>query len=144
MTVQSLDHYTINPTELDTSVAFYETVIGLRNGERPDFPFPGAWLYCGDRPVLHFIGDNSDGTGPGSGALDHVAFRCTGLEAYTQGLRDRNIEFIERDVPGVPLHQVFFKDPDGVKVELNFWDEAEADTDTTTEYQLPKVPKVAE
>ena len=30
--------------DLDATVAFYVEAIGLANGERPPFPFPGAWL----------------------------------------------------------------------------------------------------
>ncbi len=137
MTIQSLDHYTINVAALEASVAFYEGVVGLHNGDRPAFPFPGAWLYCGDIPIVHLVADNADSASEGTGTIDHVAFRCADLDAYTQDLRDRSIAFIERDVPGFPLHQVFLKDPDGVTIELNFWDETE--TSTSTDYEMPRV-----
>ncbi len=56
MTVRSLDHYTIRTADVDASVAFYVDVLGLRNGKRPAFTVPGAWLYCGDSPAVHLIG----------------------------------------------------------------------------------------
>ena len=123
MAVQTLDHFTINTADLDRSVDFYTNVLGLRNGDRPAFQFPGAWLYCGDRPVVHLIGGEGRAS-KGTGTLDHVAFRATDLPIYRERLRAREAEFTERDVPGMPLHQVFLEDPDGVTIELNFWDEA--------------------
>ena len=33
--------------------------------------------------------------------------------------------FEVRKVPARPLQQVFLHDPDGVMIELNFWDEAD-------------------
>ena len=122
MAVNSLDHCTINTADLDASVAFYTEVLGLRNGERPPFGFPGAWLYCGDHPVVHLIG-GSRRTEAGTGAIDHIAFRASGLKEYTRRLGERGIPFKERDVPGQPLYQLFLEDPDGVTIEINFRDE---------------------
>jgi hypothetical protein len=34
-------------------VQFYEDVLGFVNGPRPQFNFPGAWLYSAGHPVLH-------------------------------------------------------------------------------------------
>ncbi len=123
MAVQTLDHFTINTTDLQRSVAFYTDVLGLRAGDRPAFDFPGAWLYCGDRPVVHLIG--RDGPAQmGTGTLDHVAFRANDVQTYRERLLRREAAFTERDVPGMPLHQVILEDPNGVTIELNFWEEA--------------------
>ena len=125
MTVRSLDHYTIRTADLDASVAFYVDVLGLRHGERPTFTVPGAWLYCGDSPTVHLIGGN----GPkdaGTGAIDHVAFRASGLAEFTGHLRQLGIPFDERTPPGTRTRQVFVKDPDGLTVEVNFPGEAPA------------------
>lgn len=125
MAVNALDHCTIKTADLDASVAFYSEILGLRNGLRPPFGFPGAWLYCGEDPVVHLIG-GSRRAEAGTGAIDHIAFRASGLEEYTRRLRERGIPFKERDVPGQALHQVFLEDPDGVAIEINFRDEAPA------------------
>ncbi|RLA53369.1 MAG: hypothetical protein DRR42_04955, partial [Gammaproteobacteria bacterium] len=42
MSIQALDHYTINVADLDASVRFYQDVVGLKKGERPPVPIPGA------------------------------------------------------------------------------------------------------
>ncbi len=123
MAINALDHYNIKTADLDASVAFYTEILGLADGPRPSFDAPGAWLYCGDRPVVHLT---TGGTGKdsGTGAIDHVAFRAGGLDDTRARLNERGIAFRERDVPGRPLHQLFLTDPDGVTIEINFRDEA--------------------
>lgn len=135
MTVQSLDHYTIVTADLDRSVAFYTDVLGLTNGDRPDFDFPGAWIYVGDKPVVHLLGKDGarlmadkgvtgGGDEPkGTGSIHHVAFRAAGIDDYVSRLTAQDIRHTQQNVPGWPLKQVFLQDPDGVTIELNFWEE---------------------
>jgi hypothetical protein len=52
--------------------------------------------------------------------FDHVSFRTKGLKAMRERLRKLNVKFEEVPVPGFPLHQIFFRDPVGMKVELTF------------------------
>jgi hypothetical protein len=56
----------------------------------------------------------------GSGVIDHVAFRCTGLDEMLARLQAAGVEFNERQVDNEALYQLFLFDPNGVKVELNF------------------------
>ena len=146
MDIKRVDHYSIRTRDLDRSVRFYTEVIGLKAGPRPPFDFPGFWLYSGEPPadlnnsarnygLVHLMGWNPDKPGSldayvgarpdaklesGTGSLDHVAFAATGREAMLERCRGRGVEFIERAVPILGLHQVFIKDPDGVTLELNF------------------------
>lgn len=120
MPIGELDHYNIITADLDRSVSFYEQVLGLRNGKRPDFGIPGAWLYSGARAVVHLIGvDKNDKSG--AGTIDHVAFRAEDFETTRQTLTAKGVEFSEVNIPDFDLRQIFVHDPDGVKIELNFY-----------------------
>ncbi len=119
MPIQGLDHFTVNAADLDRSRRFYAEVLGLTDGDRPPFDFPGAWLYCGERPIVHLIGGRAGGEG-GTGTLDHIALSARGLAEMVDRLQAMEIAYTSRTVPRAGLHQVFVHDPDGVMVELNF------------------------
>jgi len=133
MSLTRLDHFSVRTADVAGTRAFYEDVLGLRNGPRPNFPFPGAWLYAGEQPVVHVIGvDPRDSSGlseylggrgdgaTGSGAFDHIAFAASDLDGMRKHFTARGVAFNERDVPGLALHQIFLKDPNGLTIELNF------------------------
>lgn len=115
-----LDHATINTADVDGTVEFFGTYLGLRSGFRPDFGFPGAWLYAedGDYPILHLIGID-EAKQPG-GSFDHLAFRGVDLPAYIEKLRAHDEEFSVAAVVETPLSQVHHFDPNGVKIEVTF------------------------
>ena len=46
--------------------------------------------------------------------------RGVDVERTRQRLRELRIAFDELPVPGYPLYQIFFKDPQGLKIELTF------------------------
>ncbi len=125
MPLTALDHYTIRTSDLDRSVRFYAEILGLESGARPPFRFPGAWLYCDGRPVVHLV-QRGQKAGGETGAVDHLAFRANGLADFTRHLAERGVVFEESEVPGLGLHQVFLSDPDGVRIEVNFPGEAPA------------------
>ena len=136
MSIEKLDHYTIRTKDLESTRRFYTEVMGLEIGPRPNFSFPGAWLYQGRNAVVHVIGiDPSDASGlqdylgdkgsdsqPGTGPIDHVAFVGSDLGAMRERFQSARVPFRERTVPTLNLHQVFLEDPNGVTIELNFPD----------------------
>jgi catechol 2,3-dioxygenase-like lactoylglutathione lyase family enzyme len=123
MPIETLDHYSVRTFDVETSRSFYQDVIGLKVGPRPDFPFPGAWLYAGERPVVHIIGINEEKArdlAEDTGSFDHVAFVASDLPAMRKHFAAKQIEFRERTVPGLNITQLFVVDPNGVTIELNF------------------------
>ena len=124
--VSGLDHYTLRcrADEIDVLRDFYAAVLGLRAGRRPDFDFPGHWLYLGDRPVVHVAGrlppDAPDGAPGQTGRFDHLSFVGTDRAAVEAHLDRTGVRYQGTPVPGFPLYQLFFHDPVGMKVELTF------------------------
>jgi catechol 2,3-dioxygenase-like lactoylglutathione lyase family enzyme len=134
MALNLLAHYSIRTTKLAETRDFYCDLLGLHDGARPQFNFPGHWLYLGDRDVVHLVGiDPHDSQGlkdylgdkpldalTGSGSVDHVAFFATDLAAMHRRLKERGASHRDRSVPSLGLHQVFIEDPNGITIELNY------------------------
>lgn len=119
MAVTGMEHFTILTEDLDRTIAFYGDLLGLVPGWRPPLSFPGAWLYCGDRAVLHVVG-GAKVPSPPSGVIDHMAFAATGLGGTVQRLAGAGIAYTLNRVPGSGTWQMFFRDPNGARVELDF------------------------
>ena len=125
--IEGLDHINIRTARLDEMIAWYGAVLGMHPGPRPDFPFPGAWLYAGDRALVHLVGVEAEPTDPGQDLrLEHGAFRASGYRALKVLLEDRGERFRLSKVPGFPIVQVNLWDPDGNHLHVDF-DEAEVD-----------------
>jgi len=123
MPALALNHYNIRAGQplIGRVRDFYVDVIGLHEGWRPPFNFPGHWLYAGDAAVVHLVATSDEQTeAPPPSVLDHVAFTCTGYDEFESRLRERGIEFRASGVPGAAVRQLFVKDPAGNGVELNF------------------------
>ena len=122
-----MNHFTILTDNLDATVDFYEDLLGLAPGARPPFTFPGAWMYAatGGEAILHII------AGPTlseqrAGVIDHMAFTGKNLPDVLRRLKARNHPYDLRHLPGSGVWQLFFHDPNGAKVELDF-DSTETD-----------------
>ena len=133
MAIERLDHYSIRTTDVDGTRKFYTEVLGFEVGPRPNFPFPGVWLYQGGIAVVHVVGidpNDSGGlqdylgergaTGDGTGSIDHVAFVGRDFAAMRGQFEAAKVPFRERKVPNMDLMQIFVSDPNGVTIELNF------------------------
>lgn len=124
MAVQDINHiniYTHQPL-LDEVRDFYVNVIGLTEGPRPNFPFPGYWLYAQGKPILHLMEktDAEPAADIGVSHLDHIALTCEGLDETLEHLETIKAEFVRREIPEFNMVQLFIKDPSGLGVELNF------------------------
>lgn len=138
MSLNSLDHCSIRTVKLEETRDFYVDILGMTDGDRPEFPFPGAWLYVDGTAVVHLVGvDPDDPSGlqeylggeisaealDGSGAFDHIAFRAKEPESVRGRLKKRGYPYRERKVPNMDLFQIFVEDPNGIMIELNYWNE---------------------
>ena len=142
MPLSHIEHFLVAADDIDATRDWYARVLGMRSGPHPDFGFPVHWMYLGDTDVVHigpsaraasenqkkYLGRTSGKSAQedGTGAIDHIAFRASGLRAMLAHLEKEKIPFTRRRANGQALFQVFFYDPNGIKSELNY-DAAEAD-----------------
>jgi len=127
MKTLELDHYNlIAPRDvLEELRLFYTETVGLTVGNRPRFKVFGYWLYAGDRAVLHLNESPQDISSPsGENSFNHAAFKCSGLKEFERRLARQGVEYKTSRNTELKRVQLFFSDPAGNGVELNFPDES--------------------
>jgi catechol 2,3-dioxygenase-like lactoylglutathione lyase family enzyme len=128
MRVTHIDHYNIRLKQSDLKAVrdFYVNVIGLTEGARPKFQFPGYWLYGGsEAAILHLaatLPESADGISPTkpTGQFDHISLKASDAVSARARLNQHGVPFEERPVPGWRMNQIFLTDPAGLKIELTF------------------------
>jgi catechol 2,3-dioxygenase-like lactoylglutathione lyase family enzyme len=119
MPATAMNHFTILTDDVDATTAFYGDLLGLMPGWRPPLNFPGAWLYAGGQPILHVIGGRPTAELK-AGVIDHMAFTANGLAATIAKLEARELPYDCRRLPDRGTWQLFFHDPNGARVEMDF------------------------
>jgi catechol 2,3-dioxygenase-like lactoylglutathione lyase family enzyme len=61
------------------------------------------------------VSSRADGTGP----VDHIAFNARDYDDVVARLESHGVQAARNDVPGSALRQLFLRDPNGVKIEIN-------------------------
>ena len=122
MQLGTLDHVNLRTTQLDVLVEWYTRVLGMRRGDRPDFPFPGAWMYAGDAAAVHIVGiDGPAGIGSEAGLrLEHFAFSATGRRSFEARLEQFDERYRRIEIPDFNIVQVNLWDPDGNHIHVDF------------------------
>jgi catechol 2,3-dioxygenase-like lactoylglutathione lyase family enzyme len=135
MPLTRMEHLLVLTDDIELTRDFYEQALGLRVGERPPLEFSGYWLYARGVPCVHVaertsyaahserLGLPASAPAESTGAVDHVAFHGENYEAIRSRLAERGLEPVENTVPGPGLRQLFLKDPNGVKIEINVMEE---------------------
>ncbi len=124
--IERLDHVNLQTVQMDAMIAWYTRYLQLKSGPRPPFPFPGAWLYAGDLPVVHLVEVAQAPPKAADLALEHAAFRAKGLPGFLGRLAAGQEPHRVVQVPNMPLVQVNVWDPDGNHLHVDF-DAAEAE-----------------
>ena len=117
--LKAIDHVNVRTANLDAMVAWYEKVLGLKSGDRPNFPFPGAWLYLGDQAVVHLVTEKAqpDSIDP---QIEHFAFQAAGYDTFLAHLDAKGVTYQVAEVPGIGVTQVNIWDPDQNHIHVDF------------------------
>lgn len=91
-------------------------------GLRPPFPRFGYWLYVGSQDVLHLTEASADEyrSAHTNTTFDHASVNCTGRKEFERKQIQLGIAHQIAPVPQTGQIQIFFKDPAGNGVEVNF------------------------
>jgi len=128
--IETIHHVAVPVTDLARSKEFYGTFLGLKEIDRPAFPFDGAWYKAGSRD-LHLIvaSDPTFRESKGVNTQDiHFAFRVKDFPKALSYLESHGYRVGHED----PLYsmrvsvngptrfpQVHFMDPDRNVIEIN-------------------------
>jgi catechol 2,3-dioxygenase-like lactoylglutathione lyase family enzyme len=124
--IRWLDHVNLRTADLERMVRFYVDVVGLRLGDRPPFAFPGAWLYAGERPVVHLVGEPRAAAAALQGdpltvlTLEHFAFAADDPESFQRRLEAQGIAYRRSLQTGSGRIVVNLRDPDGNRLHVDF------------------------
>jgi catechol 2,3-dioxygenase-like lactoylglutathione lyase family enzyme len=122
MRIGRLDHVNLRTTRLDEMIAWYGDILGIKPGPRPDFAFPGAWLYAGEDAAVHLVGIDGE-PAVGSEAklkLEHFAFTATGAAVFEARLKERGERYRRSLQPGTGTIAINVWDPDGNHIHVDF------------------------
>ena len=121
--ITALHHVAVCVTDIDRARRFYSDVLGLREIERPPFPFGGAWYETADGRQLHLIVHERPRTLRGTTEIDlrdgHLALGVADYDRAVAHLRASGVHCVERPDNVTPWKQVYVTDPDGNVIELN-------------------------
>jgi catechol-2,3-dioxygenase len=122
--VLGFNHYNLRAERsmMEQLKVFYRDVVGLQIGERPQLTSFGYWLYAGSKDVLHLSEAKPEEKRKENVAttFDHVAFTATDYDATIARLEKLAIKFRTREISDAGPKQIFFSDPAGNGIELNF------------------------
>lgn len=120
----TFDHYAINVSDLDRSVAFYQKYFFVKeiyDGTEKDHI---RWFSLGNNQELHIITVEDLDINVPKGI--HMALTTPDLNKYIKYLNENNTEYF--DWPGASMQvstrpdnikQIYIEDPDGYWIEIN-------------------------
>ncbi|WP_019926400.1 VOC family protein [Nocardia sp. BMG111209] len=132
MRVNAIDHVNIVTDDLDGTCTFYERLLGLTRttSAGQSIGYRSAWMSdTHGNALIHVLWNDpakqtTRGHTPGgpTGAVHHIALRCTDFEGMQRIAGELGIEHRVNDGQA-GLRQIFVHDPNNVLLELIFPDE---------------------
>jgi catechol 2,3-dioxygenase-like lactoylglutathione lyase family enzyme len=114
-----INHVSISARNLEESASFYETVLGMERIPTPVFDRPVQWLRVGDLQLHLFLALEDEAP-----LLHHIGFTIDDFDAAYEAVAARASPEGDPDLVELPSGQVqlYFRDPAGNLVELNWRD----------------------
>ncbi len=113
-----IHHISLLVSDTARALEFYGTLLGLEKVERPDLPFPGAWLAVGDQQI-HLLElpspDPASGRPEHGGRDRHLALVVEDFEALKARLEKAGIAYT---LSRSGRRALFCRDPDGNALEF--------------------------
>jgi lactoylglutathione lyase len=114
-----INHVSISATDLEVSTRFYEEVFGMQRIATPIFETPVQWLRIGELQLHLFL--EPDGAAP---ARHHLGLTIDDFDAAYRAIREQASSEWGAELVELPSGQVqlYFRDPAGNLIELNWPD----------------------
>jgi glyoxylase I family protein len=132
MSATAFHHFQLTVTDIEKSRAFYGGLLGLRELQRPEFPFAGAWFELANGQELHIVRvPNPIWRPPAAMEIfeTHIALRVASFRGALEKLHaagfhenlpaDHPLKMVIKPHPPTGYPQVYFFDPDRHLLEWN-------------------------
>lgn len=113
-----LDHVTLRTNALEATRDFLVDLLDLRVGHRPDFGFPGYWLYADGAPIVHLIPGPGGTVERDAETIDHVGFRVDDIEPVRHRLDEGGTRYSQQSIAELGEQRLFTLTPTGILLEL--------------------------
>ena len=135
MRATKINHVSISAADLEESTRFYEEVFGMERIPTPTFADPVQWLRVGDLQLHLFL---DAGTPP---SRHHVGITIDDFDAAFEAVKARTSREFGWRLVELPSRQVqlYFRDPAGNLIELNW-----PDADTLDRSRYPDLQRLAD
>ena len=121
--IERIGHINIKTPLFAETCAFYEALFDLARGPALTMADQqrNAWLATADGHAIIHVNTTADASPAATPArLDHVAFECRDVAAMRARLDTLGVRYAHA-VSRIPtLEQIFFTDPNGIRIELTF------------------------
>ncbi len=136
MRAVGINHVSISAKDLEESTRFYEELFGMERIATPIFDTPVQWLRVGDLQLHLFLEES--GTAP---SRHHLGITIDDFETAYEAIRTRTDAEWGAQLVELPSGQVqlYFRDPSGNLIELNW-----ADASTLDRARYPELRVLAE
>ncbi|WP_459502602.1 VOC family protein [Bacillus sp. C1] len=125
MPVRRIEHVGIMVANLETSISFYEEVVGLKLIKRMGHPDPNLKLaFLGVKDAKETILELIEGYNPSlpaEGKVHHICFKVDSLEDEMERLKKLGVTFLlSEEIETLPdgTRYIFFAGPDGEWIEF--------------------------